>query len=92
MAKSNNPMHPLIFQCGWETKSLHTIFSYICTSLSNDMISEKTLAHWFFKQSNKIHGGVPLTLDNIKIEADLVKLSVNLLFCLQNTTHTQNKV
>ena len=79
MAKSNNPMHVLIFQCGWETKSLHTIFSYIFTSLSNDVIFEKTLAHWFFKQSNEIHGGVPQTLDNIRTEADYVNFSVNLL-------------
>ena len=28
--------------------------------------------HWFFNQSNEIYGGVPPTLDNIKIVPDLV--------------------
>ena len=73
-------MHVIIFQCGWETKSLHTIFSYLFTSLSNDMIFEKTVAHWFFKQSNEIHRGVPPTLDNKKRESDLVNLFLDLLF------------
>ena len=50
MDKNNTPMHALIFQCWWETKSLHTTFSYILTSLSNDMRYENTLSHWFFKQ------------------------------------------
>ena len=40
----------------------------------------KTLAHWFFKQSNYIYGGVPPTLDDIKTEPDLVNLFVNSLF------------
>ena len=40
----------------------------------------KTVAQWFFKQSNEIHGGVPPTLDNIKTEADLVTLFVDILF------------
>ena len=55
------------------------------------MRCEKTVAHWFFKQSNEIHGGVPPTLDNIKIEADFVNLFVNLL-CVHITqlTHKTN--
>ena len=52
MAESNIPMHALIFWCGWETKSLHTIFSYIFTSLSNDIRCGNNLSQWFFKQSN----------------------------------------
>ena len=44
------------------------------------MIFEKTVAHWFFKQSNEIHRGVLPTLDNIKTEADLVNLFIDLLF------------
>ena len=92
MAKSNNPIHVLIFQCGWETKSLHTIFSSIFSFLSNDKIFEMTVAHRFFNQSNKIHGGVPPTLDNIKTEADLVNVSVNLLFVYRTQLTHKNKV
>ena len=44
------------------------------------MILEKTVAHWFFKQSNEIHGGVSPTFDNIKTEANLVTLIVDILF------------
>ena len=44
------------------------------------MIFEKTLFHWFCEQSNEIHRGVPSTLDNIKTEADLVNLFIELLF------------
>ena len=75
MAESNIPMHDLIFRCGW-----HTIFSYIFTSLSNDMRCVKTIDNWFFKQSNDIYGGVPPTLDNMQIEPDLVKTIVDYLF------------
>ena len=31
MGESNIPMHALIFRCGWETYSIHTIFSYLFT-------------------------------------------------------------
>ena len=70
----------LIFQCGWETKSLYTIFKYIFTCLSNDLRCGKTLSHWFFNKSNEIHGGVLPTLEDIKTEPDLVNLFVNSLF------------
>ena len=73
-------MHTLIFRCGWETYSIHTIFSYLFTSLSNDMRCGKTLAHWLFKQSNEIYGGTPPSIDNIKTEPELVDLFVDALF------------
>ena len=66
MADRNIPMHALIFNCWWEKNILHTILSYILTSLSNDMRCGKPLSHWFFKQPNKIYGVVPPNLDNIK--------------------------
>ena len=66
MAERNIHMHSLISQCVWETKSLHIIFSYVFTSLYNDMICGKTLSHWFFKKSNYIYRGFPPILDNIK--------------------------
>ena len=80
MGESNIPMHALIFRCGWETNSIHTIFSYLFTSLSNDMRCGKTLAHWLFKQLNEIYGGTPPSLDGIKTEPESVKLFVNALF------------
>ena len=66
MDESNIPMHALIFICGWETKGIHTIFSYMFTSLSNERRCGNTLAHWFFKQSDEIYGGIPPSLDDIK--------------------------
>ena len=45
MGESNIPMHAIIFRCGWETNSIHTIFSYLFTSLSNGMRCGNTLAH-----------------------------------------------
>ena len=51
-------MNALIFCCEWDTKIIHTIFSYILTSLSNDMGCGKTLALWFFEVSNEIYEGV----------------------------------
>ena len=60
--------------------SIHTIFSYLFTSVSNDMRCGKTLAHWFFKQSNKIYGGNPPSIDFIKTEPKLVNLIVDELF------------
>ena len=74
MAKGNIQMHALIFHCGWETKSLHTIFSYIFTSLSNYMRCGKNFSHWFFKLSYEIYGVFPPTLDNIKTEPEKVNL------------------
>ena len=50
MGESNIPMHALVFRCGWETNSIHTIFSYLFTSLSNDIRCGKRLAQCFFKQ------------------------------------------
>ena len=72
IAESNSPMHSFIFWCGWDTKSIHTIFSYIFTSLYNYMRCGKTLSYCFFKQSNHIYRGVPATLDNIKTDPDFV--------------------
>ena len=66
IAQSNIPMNALLFWCGWETKSLHNIFSYNFTSLFNYMRYGNTLAHWFFKKSNEIYVGVPPTLDYIR--------------------------
>ena len=73
-------MHALIFRCAWKKKSIHTICSCLFTSPSNVMRCGKTLSHWFFKQSNNIYGGVPLHLEDIKTEPDLVKNNFDLLF------------
>ena len=80
MAESNIPMYALIFLCGWEKKSLHTIFIYLFTSIYNDMRREKTLFHCFFKKTNGIYLGATPTLDNKKTEPDLVNFSVDSLF------------
>ena len=66
MGESKITMHALIFRCGWETKIIHTIFSYLFTSLSNEMRCGRTLYHWFFKKSNKIYEGTHTSLDDIK--------------------------
>ena len=50
----------------------------------------KTLAHWFFKQSNDIYGGTPPSLYNIKTEPDLVNLFVDALFV--HRTHIMDKI
>ena len=68
MGESNIPMHAIIFRYGWEKNSVHTIFNYLFTSLSNNMRCGKTLAYCLFKQSNEIYGGTPPSLDDIKIE------------------------
>ena len=89
MEKIKIPMHSLMFRCGYETKIIHTIFSYIFTSLSNDMICGKTLSLRFFKQSNEIYGGIPPSLDNIKTEPELVNFFVDSLFV--HRTHLTHK-
>ena len=73
-------MHALVFRCGWETNSIHTIFSYLFAYLSNDIRCGKTLAQWFFKQYNEIYWGIPPSLDNIKTEPELVNLFDDSLF------------
>ena len=80
MAEVYIPMHAMIFRCDWETKSLHTIFSYVFTSMSNDMRCGKTLAHWFYKVSSDIYGGVTTTLDDIRTESHTVHLFVDIIF------------
>ena len=89
MGESNIPMHALIFRCGWETNSIHTIFSYLFTLLSNGMRCGNTLDHWLFKQSNEIYGGTPPSLDNIKTEPESEKLFVNAIFV--HRTHISHK-
>ena len=89
MVDSNIHMSALIFRCGWDTNSIHTIFSYFFTSLSNDMRCGKMLDHWFFKKSNDIYGGTPPSLDYIKTEPQLVNLSVDSLFV--HRTHISHK-
>ena len=70
---------------------MHTIFSYIFTSISNGMRCKKTLAHWFFNQSYGIYGGVPTTLKDIKIDPGLVNLFVEYLFVHKTQlTHKTN--
>ena len=65
MAKANIPMHVMIFYCGWEKKSLLTIFSYVLTSMSNETRCENTVAHWLYNMYSEIYSGVPPTLDDI---------------------------
>ena len=89
MGESNIPMHALIFWCGWDTNSIHTIYRYLFTSLSNEMRCGKTLAHWLFNQSNDIYGGTPPSLDDIKTEPELVNLSVDAIFV--HRTHITDK-
>ena len=66
MDEANITMHAMIFGCVWETNSIHTIFSYVTTSMSNDMRCGNILAHWFYKVSREIYGGVSPTLDDKK--------------------------
>ena len=40
----------------------------------------KTLACWFYKMSSEIYGGVPLTLDDIRTDSQMVYLFVNSIF------------
>ena len=80
MAKGSIPMHALIFFCRLYTKSLHIIFSYTFTSLSNYIRGEKTLSRWFIEVSNEIYVGVPPILDNIQTEPQKVKFSVDSMF------------
>ena len=89
MSESKIPMHALIFRCGWETNSIHTIFGYLFTSLANDTRCGNALAHWLFKQSNEIYGGTPPSIDDIKTEPESVKLFVNALF-VHRTHISQN--
>ena len=66
MSEGKIPMYALVFYHVGETKSLHTIISYILTSLSNGMICENIIDHWFLRISNKNNGGVPTTINDIK--------------------------
>ena len=77
-------MHAMIFCCGWETKSLNTIFIYVFTSMSNYMRCGNTLYLWFYRVSSEIYGGVPPTLDDKQTESQMVHLFVGSLF-VQNT-------
>ena len=79
MGESNIPMHALIFRCGWETNSIHTLFSYLFTSLANGMRCGKTLDHWLFKQLNEIYGGAPPSLDDIKKEPEWASVFPHLM-------------
>ena len=89
MGESKIPIHALIFWCGWERNSIHTLFSSLFTSLSNVMRCGNTLAHWFFKQSNEVYGGTSPSLDDIKTEPKFVNLCVDSLFF--HRTHITNK-
>ena len=84
MAKANIPMHAMILRCVWETKSLHTIFSYVFISMSNYTRCGKTLAHCFYNISSEIYDSIPPTLDDIQTESEKVQLFVNYLL-VQNT-------
>ena len=90
MDEMNIPMHDIIFCCGWDTKSLHTIFSYFFTSISNEMRCGKTPAHWFLKMSSEIYGGLPTTLDDNLTDSDKATLFVNYIF-VHNTGIQNNK-
>ena len=59
-------MNALILRYGWETKTIHIIFSYLFTSQTNAMKCGQTLAYGFFKAPEDIFWGVPPTLDDIK--------------------------
>ena len=91
MAEANTPIHAMILCCGWETKSINTIFSYVFTFMSNDMRCGKTLSHWFYKVSSEIYGGVPTTLDDIQTESQMVHLFVDSLF-VHNTGFQLKKI
>ena len=89
MGESNIPMHAFIFRCGWETNSIHTIFSYLFTSLSNDIRCGKMLANWLFKKLNEIYGGTTPSIDDINTETELVNcFSCNLFV---HRTHIMHK-
>ena len=80
MAKANIPIHATILLCSWETKSLHTIFNYVFTYMSNNMIYRKSLAQWFYKVYSDIYGGVTPNLDDIKTEYQMVHLFANIIY------------
>ena len=92
ITKGNIPMHAIIFRCGWDTKSLHIIFSYVFTSMSNDRRYGKALDHQFYKASSDIYGSVNQTLDGIQTESDKVQLFVNSLFIIDTGIHHNKKL
>ena len=85
-------MHAMILNCVWETKSLHTIFRYILTFMSNDMRYGKTLAHCFYKVSSEIYGGVTPILDDIQTESPMVHLIVGSIFVHNTVLQYKNKL
>ena len=57
------------------------------TSMSNDMRCGKTLAHWFYKVSSDIYGGVTPTLDEIQTDSHMVHLFVGIIFVHNTGLH-----
>ena len=92
MAETNIPMQAMISHCGWETKSLHTIFRYVFTSISNDIICGNNLARWFYKVYSEIYGGVPPTLDYIRTESHMVNLFLGSIFVHNTGIHYKTKL
>ena len=92
MSEGSIFMHDLIFSCGWETKSLHTIFSSNLVFLSNDTRCVNTLAHWFlkgFKWDLQGCSSNPRWYTNITWESEVFcRWSV----CQQKSDHKQHEV
>ena len=84
MAEANIPMYAIISRCGWETKSLYTIFRYVFASMSNNMRFGKNPAQWFYKVSSDIYVSVNPTLDYIWTDSQMVHLFVDSLFVQNN--------
>ena len=73
-------MYAIILRYGWETKTIHIIFSYLFTSQTNVMKCEKTLAHCS-SRLQMIFIGVSLQLLMIYKE-NLIRWSCLLIICL----------
>ena len=60
--------------------------------MSNEMRCGKTLAHWFYKVSSDIYGGVTPTLDDIWTESQTVHLFVDSIFFHNTGLHYKTKL
>ena len=85
------PFHAITFRCGWDQKTMHTIFDYVVRSLKNDLMAGKTIAGWTLQLCGEIMGGYAPMLEDISTEKEKVPAFVELLLGHQEHFDTEVK-
>lgn len=76
-----------IFKSGWEVRGFHSVFDYVVGTIVMLKQAAKAVSGWTAKIGETVMGGIPPSLDDVRVENDKLNVFVEHLFIKDVNNH-----